>query len=70
MEERRMRMRGGSEGESWRSSHCLDRWTETAKSGAVGMRGRQTKRKRRVNTHLNNELCFILIRLTHTCTFK
>lgn len=68
MEERRIRMRGGSEGESWRFSHRLDRWTETAKSGAVGMRGRQRKkeRKRRVNTHLNNELCFILIRLTHS----
>lgn len=67
-----MGMRGGSEGESCRFSHCLDRWTETAKSGAVGMRGRQEEkeRKRRANTHLNNELCFILIRLTHTCTFK
>lgn len=46
MEERRMRRRGGSEGESWRFSHCLDRWTETAKSAAAGMRGRRRKRKK------------------------
>lgn len=35
-----MRMRGGSEGESWGCSHCPDRWTETATAGAEGMRGR------------------------------
>lgn len=36
MEERGMRMRGGSEGESWGCSHWPDRWTETATAGAVG----------------------------------
>lgn len=48
MEERRRRRRGGSEGESWRFSHCLDHWTETAKSAAAGMRGgRRERRKER-----------------------